>query len=153
MKQKREDSRLWLRSPGPVTPGLQIGLLGGSFNPAHEGHVHASDVALKQLGLDYVWWLVSPQNPLKPTSGMAPLHDRLADAAEVVGRCPRIRVLDLENTLGTRYTIDTLTVLRRRFPCVNFIWLMGSDSLASFHRWRRWPEIVRQIPEIGRAHV
>jgi nicotinate-nucleotide adenylyltransferase len=136
----------WLKPPGPVADGLKIGLLGGSFNPAHEGHLHVSELALKQLGLDYVWWLVAPQNPLKPTIGMAPLSDRLAFAADKYEEHPRIVVVDLERTIGTRYTIDTLRVLKRRFPQVHFVWLMGSDNLEMFRRWRRWPEIVKSVP-------
>ncbi|HEY4113433.1 MAG TPA: nicotinate-nucleotide adenylyltransferase [Rhizomicrobium sp.] len=136
----------WLRSPGPVADGLKIGLLGGSFNPAHEGHLHVSEVALKRLGLDYVWWLVAPQNPLKPVAGMAPLPQRLCYAADKFEHHPRIVVVDLEGTLGTRYTIDTLRALKRRFPRVHFVWLMGSDNLQQFHRWRRWADIVRTVP-------
>ena len=124
---------------------MTIGLLGGSFNPAHEGHLHVSDVALKRLGLDYVWWLVSPQNPLKPVTGMAPLVDRLAFAREIAGH-PRIVVTDIENALGTRYTADTVNALQRRFPLVRFVWLMGSDNLESFHRWRNWQMIAARLP-------
>jgi nicotinate-nucleotide adenylyltransferase len=135
----------WLRPPGPVAPGLRIGLLGGSFNPAHEGHVHVSEVALKRLGLDYVWWLVTPQNPLKGVASMAPLSDRVAQA-KGVARHPRIVVMDIERALGTRYSIDTLAALQRRFPLVKFVWLIGSDNLQIFRRWHRWPEIVRRVP-------
>ena len=136
----------WLKPPGPVADGLKIGLLGGSFNPAHEGHLHVSEMALRQLGLDYVWWLVAPQNPLKPVAGMAPLSERLSYAADKFEQNPRIVVVDLERTIGTRYTIDTLRVLKRRFPRVHFVWLMGSDNLDRFRRWRRWPEIVETVP-------
>jgi nicotinate-nucleotide adenylyltransferase len=136
----------WLKPPGPVADGLKIGLLGGSFNPAHEGHLHVSEMALKQLGLDYVWWLVAPQNPLKPVCGMAPLPERLAYAADKFEHHPRIIVVDLEQAIGTRYTVDTLRVLKQRFPRVHFVWLMGSDNLEGFRRWRRWPEIVRTVP-------
>ena len=136
----------WLRPPGPVAKGLRIGLLGGSFNPAHKGHLYVSEIALKQLPLDYVWWLVAPQNPLKPQAGMAPPEQRLAGARAVAGRHPRLIVSDLEKTLGTRYTIDTLKVLHRRFPEVRFVWLMGSDNLALFHRWRRWKDIAALMP-------
>jgi len=136
----------WIRPPGPVAAGLRIGLLGGSFNPAHEGHLHISDMALKTLGLDYVWWLVAPQNPLKPTIGMAPLQHRLAYAASLFEHHPRILVMDLERDLGTRYSIDTITKLQHRFPEVDFVWLMGSDNLASFHRWKRWQDIIQRIP-------
>lgn len=124
---------------------MTIGLLGGSFNPAHEGHRHISDVALKRLGLDYVWWLVAPQNPLKPVRGMAPLDERLAIARARASH-PRIIVMDIERTLGTRFTIDTLAALQRRFPAVHFVWLMGSDNLAGFHLWKRWQEIARRMP-------
>ena len=136
----------WLKPPGPVTDGLKIGLLGGSFNPAHEGHLHVSEMALKQLGLDCVWWLVAPQNPLKPKGGMAPLNERLAYAAKKYEHHPRIAVVDLERTIGTRYTVDTLQVLKRRFPRVHFVWLMGSDNLEGFRRWRRWADILRAVP-------
>jgi nicotinate-nucleotide adenylyltransferase len=136
----------WIRPPGPVAPGLKIGLLGGSFNPAHAGHIHISEVALKRLGLDYVWWLVAPQNPLKPAQGMAPLTRRLEfAAAETIGH-PRIVVMDIEHALGTRYTIDTLARLKRRFRDVKFVWLMGSDNLDRFRRWKRWQDIVRTVP-------
>jgi len=145
VKSAREHSIAWLKPPGPLAEGLRIGLLGGSFNPAHTGHLHVSETALKRLGLDFVWWLVSPQNPLKPSIGMAPLLDRVEEA-ERIARHPRIRVVDLEHTLGTRYTADTLAGLKRRFPRVTFVWLMGSDSLQDFHRWRRWPEIVAGVP-------
>src|ERR1043166_4697130 len=139
----------WLRPPGPIAPGLKIGLLGGSFNPAHEGHLHVSEVALKRLGLDYVWWLVAPQNPLKPTSGMAPLRERLARATQAFERNPRILVFDLETALGTRYTIDTVSALQQRFPGVRFVWLMGTDNLDGFQRWRRWQELAERIPIAG----
>jgi nicotinate-nucleotide adenylyltransferase len=135
----------WLRPPGPITKGLRIGLLGGSFNPAHEGHLHISEMARKRLNLDYVWWLVATQNPLKPTIGMAPLEHRLSQAAELA-RHPRILVMDIEKTFGTHYTIDTLHALKTRFPGVNFVWVMGSDNLASFRRWRRWADIAMQVP-------
>jgi nicotinate-nucleotide adenylyltransferase len=136
----------WLKPPGPVSSGLKIGLLGGSFNPAHEGHLHISDVALKRLGLDYVWWLVAPQNPLKPSFGMAPLGERLAFAADRFEQHPRIAIVDVETALGTRYTVDTLSALKRRFPQVHFVWLMGSDNLAGFRRWKRWAEIAQRMP-------
>ncbi len=138
-------ARNWVLPPGPAAPGLRIGLLGGSFNPAHAGHMHVSKVALDALGLDYVWWLVSPQNPLKSTSGMAPFAERLAQA-RAFGTHPRIRVSDIEAELGTQFTIDTLAALKRRFPSLRFVWLMGSDNLKSFQKWRRWPEIATMVP-------
>jgi nicotinate-nucleotide adenylyltransferase len=145
VKGSRAPSSVWLHPPGPVTPGLRIGLLGGSYNPAHSGHLHVSEVALKRLGLDYVWWLVSPQNPLKSSIGMAPLHDRLHEARMLASH-PRILVMDIERTLHTHYSVDTIKALQRRFPGTKFVWLMGSDNLESFHRWRHWPEIVRRVP-------
>ena len=122
-----------------------VGLLGGSFNPAHDGHRHISLAALNRLGLDEVWWLVSPQNPLKPVAGMAPLAERLASARRVA-RHPRIRVSDIERHLGTRYTADTIARLQRRFPDIAFVWLMGTDNLMQIPRWYRWPEIFRRVP-------
>ena len=136
----------WLKAPGPIASGLRIGLLGGSFNPAHEGHLHVSDVALKRLALDYVWWLVSPQNPLKTADGMAPLKERLSRARCLTRHSPRIRITDIETQLGTRYTIDTVARLIQRFPALHFVWLMGSDNLVTFHRWRNWQELARRIP-------
>ena len=122
-----------------------MGLLGGSFNPAHEGHVHATELALKQLHLDYVWWLVSPQNPLKGTSEMAGLQTRL-QLAKALARHPRIVVTDIEEQLGTRFTVDTLRALKYRFPQVRFVWLMGSDNLVQLPRWRDWQEIFEAVP-------
>ncbi|MDP6344282.1 MAG: nicotinate-nucleotide adenylyltransferase [Alphaproteobacteria bacterium] len=124
---------------------LKVGLLGGSFNPAHAGHRHISLLALHRLGLHQVWWLVSPQNPLKPETGMAPLPERLA-AAEALADDPRIRVSDIESRLGTRYTVDTLAALRRRFPEHAFVWLMGADNLLQMPKWHRWTEIVEGVP-------
>ena len=137
--------RNWARAPGPVADGLRIGLLGGSFNPAHDGHVYASVLALKQLRLDYVWWLVSPQNPLKDTAGMADFDARLS-AARQFARHPRIVVSGIESELGTRFTVDTLTGLTRRFPQLRFVWLMGSDNLLQLPRWRKWRQIFAAVP-------
>jgi nicotinate-nucleotide adenylyltransferase len=119
--------------------------LGGSFNPAHSGHRHISLEALKRLDLDEVWWLVSPQNPLKPKRGMAAFARRL-DAARSFARHPRIRVVDLEARLGTRYTVDTLAALGARFPMTRFVWLMGADILPQLPRWKRWTEIFLRVP-------
>lgn len=124
---------------------MRIGLLGGSFNPAHEGHRHISLLALKHLHLDELWWLVSPQNPLKPTNDMAPFAERLA-SARAMARHPRIRVSDIESRLHTRYTADTLHALRTRFPQTRFVWLMGADNLAQIPRWERWTEIFQSVP-------
>jgi nicotinate-nucleotide adenylyltransferase len=124
---------------------MRIGLLGGSFNPAHEGHRHIVELARRRLRLDQVWLLVSPGNPLKPQRGMAPLHQRLASARAMAdGR--RVVASAIEAVLGTRYTIETLCRLLRRFPRVRFIWLMGADILDQLPRWRRWQEIARRIP-------
>lgn len=125
--------------------GARVGLLGGSFNPAHKGHLHISLIALRRLGLREVWWLVSPQNPLKPAHGMASLDQRRA-TAEAVARHRRIRVTDIETRLGTRYTADTLPALKRRFPGVRFVWLMGADNLGQISAWQRWPEIFHTVP-------
>jgi len=123
---------------------LRIGLLGGSFNPAHEGHLHIARVALQRLNLDQVWWLVSPQNPLKSESGMAPLEKRLARAREVADD-PRIAVTAIEEELGTRYTADTLAKLVRSFPRTDFVWLMGADNLSQIARWDRWQQIFHGV--------
>ncbi|HYC05535.1 MAG TPA: nicotinate-nucleotide adenylyltransferase [Azospirillaceae bacterium] len=130
---------------GHAWAGLTVGLLGGSFNPAHEGHRHASLEAMRRLGLDQVWWLVSPQNPLKPALGMAPQAERLA-SARAMARHPRIRVTDIEADLGTRYTVETLAELQRRFPRTRFVWLMGADNLAQIPRWRGWIKIFGMVP-------
>jgi nicotinate (nicotinamide) nucleotide adenylyltransferase/ribosome silencing factor RsfS/YbeB/iojap len=126
--------------------GRRIGLLGGSFNPAHAGHMHITREALKRLNLDEVWWLVSPQNPLKPVAGMAPFAERLAQAAAVAAADPRIRVTDIEAKLGTTYTADNLKMLRRRFSRAHFVWLMGGDNLAQIPYWKRWQDIFRTVP-------
>lgn len=127
-----------------MTP-VRTGLLGGSFNPAHRGHRRISRFALEALGLDEVWWLVSPGNPLKPGAGMAPLAARVRSAQERARGAP-IRVTAIERELGTRYTVDTLRALVRRFPQRRFVWLMGADNLAQFHRWKDWRAIARTLP-------
>ncbi|MGE5147891.1 MAG: nicotinate-nucleotide adenylyltransferase [Candidatus Eiseniibacteriota bacterium] len=120
-------------------------MLGGSFNPAHEGHLQISLEALRRLGLDEVWWLVSPQNPLKKVKGMAPMAERLA-GARLMARHPRLRVTDIEARLGTRYTADTLRALKRRFPHHDFVWLMGADNLSQIPAWRSWSYIFHTVP-------
>jgi nicotinate-nucleotide adenylyltransferase len=127
-------------TPAPRT----VGLLGGSFNPAHGGHRSISLDALDALGLDEVWWLVSPGNPLKPKAGMAPLPARVMSARAQARRAP-IRVTAIETRLGTRYTVDTLKALCRRYPHIRFIWLMGEDNLAQFHHWKQWRDIARTM--------
>lgn len=130
---------------GGLWRGLRVGLLGGSFNPAHDGHRHMSLMAMKRLGLDQIWWLVSPQNPLKPLAGMEKLSDRLA-LAQGVAAHPRILVTDIESRLGTRYTVDTLAALKHRFRGTKFVWLMGADNLAQIPRWRSWTRIFAMVP-------
>jgi len=124
---------------------LRIGLLGGSFNPAHTAHREISLTALHRLELDQVWWLVSPQNPLKSRNGMATLDRRLKLAAAVADH-PGIQVTDIEQRLGTRYTVDTLDRIRLHYPNMRFVWLMGADNLAQFHRWHHWQGIARIMP-------
>lgn len=122
-----------------------MGLLGGSFNPAHDGHLHLSLTALKRLRLDRVVWLVSPQNPLKDRRDMKPFTERF-QSAERVARHPGIVVSDLEQRLQTRYTADTLSILVERAPRTRFVWLMGADNLIQFHRWQHWQDIAGMIP-------
>jgi nicotinate-nucleotide adenylyltransferase len=124
---------------------LYTGLLGGSFNPAHGAHRRISLFARQALGLNEVWWLVSPGNPLKPAKGMAPLPARVASARRQARRAP-IRVTALEREFGTRYTADTLRKLQRRWPRRRFVWLMGADNLVQFNRWRNWRGIARSMP-------
>jgi len=123
---------------------MRVGLLGGSFDPAHAGHAHITREALKRLRLDRVWWLVSPGNPLK-AHGPAPLADRIA-AARSVMRHPSVEITDIEARIGTRFTAETLERLAVLYPGVRFVWLMGADNLASFHRWERWEDIMNQVP-------
>jgi len=133
-----------LRLP-PLARGLRIGLYGGSFNPAHAGHLHVSLLALRRLQLDWIWWLVTPGNPLKDTAELATTEARVA-AARSVARHPRIRVTAFEEALGSRFTVDTLSVLRDRHPEVQFVWIMGADNLLGFHRWRGWGRIAALMP-------
>jgi nicotinate-nucleotide adenylyltransferase len=128
-----------------LEPGMRVGLFGGSFNPAHEGHAHVAETAMRRLELDRVIWLVSPQNPLKSSHETRPLAERMAGVRRwAQGR--GMIVSDAETRLGSQYTIDTLRVLRARFPGVKFVWVMGADSLAGFHRWRAWREIAGGVP-------
>ena len=125
--------------------GMVVGLLGGSFDPAHDGHVHITHQALQRIGLDRVWWLVSPGNPLK-ANAPAPIGLRIARAREKLGDDPRVVVTDLEARLGTRATIDTLRRLQALYPGVRFVWIMGADNLVQFHRWRNWRQIMARVP-------
>ena len=125
-------------------PGQVVGLLGGSFDPAHAGHVHVTREAMRRFGLDRVWWLVSPGNPLK-ARGPAPMEQRV-DQARRLMRHPRVTVTDIEARLGIRYTAQTIRRLRRLYPRLRFVWLMGADNLAQLHRWEDWRDIVALVP-------
>ena len=127
-----------------ATAGLKVGLLGGSFDPPHRGHLHISQLALKAFGLDQLWWMVSPGNPLKQ-HGPAPMAKRMAACRDLVDD-PRIKVTDIEAQLGTRYTAATLRALMARYRGVRFVWLMGADNLAGFHRWKDWNRIMQSVP-------
>ncbi|HXY57830.1 MAG TPA: nicotinate-nucleotide adenylyltransferase [Methylocystis sp.] len=129
----------------PHPPGLRVGLFGGSFDPPHEGHLLVSEIALRRLRLDRLWWLVSPGNPLKDMSGRASLEARI-EACRKLARHPRIVVSALEAEIGTRFTYDTLRYLHQRCPGVRFVWIMGADNLLGFHRWRHWREIAALAP-------
>ncbi|MCZ8177920.1 MAG: nicotinate-nucleotide adenylyltransferase [Rhizobium sp.] len=128
-----------------VERGMVVGLFGGSFNPPHQGHVLVAEIALRRLGLDQLWWLVTPGNPLKNRRELAPLSERLA-SCETMASDPRIKVTAFEKTLGTSYTARTLDFIRARNPHVHFIWIMGADNLAGFHRWQRWQKIATTFP-------
>lgn len=121
-----------------------IGLLGGSFDPAHEGHAHITREALKRFGLDAVWWLVSPGNPLK-TRGPAPMAARIEQAQAVINH-PQVTVTGIEERLGTRYTAQTIAALQALYPRARFVWLMGADNLAQFHMWQDWKRIAETVP-------
>lgn len=134
-----------MRQGLPVAlPGMRVGLLGGSFDPAHEGHAHITREALKRFRLDRVWWLVSPGNPLK-AEGPAPMARRIEHARQIM-RDPRVVITDIEARIGTRYTAETLKALLRLYPGVHFVWLMGADNLAGFHRWDNWEWILDHVP-------
>ncbi|MDQ0503498.1 nicotinate-nucleotide adenylyltransferase [Xanthobacter agilis] len=130
-----------------ATPGLRVGLFGGSFNPAHEAHRAASLLALHRLKLDRVWWLVTPGNPLKDNRQLPSLEERVAFARRVANH-PRIDVTGCEAALGVRYTYETIDILTRRMPQVRFVWIMGADNLAQFHRWQRWRAIAERLPMV-----
>jgi nicotinate-nucleotide adenylyltransferase len=127
------------------TEGMRIGLLGGSFNPPHVAHRAISLFAIKRLKLDRVWWLISPGNPLKDNGHLHDLRER-AEAARQVADDPRIAITCLESVIGTRYTADTISYLRRRASGLRFVWIMGADNLAQFHRWQNWQRIAAQVP-------
>lgn len=131
--------------PPLAAPGLRIGVMGGSFNPPHAGHVRAARTALGRLQLDAVWWVVTPGNPLKAQGGRVSLDERMA-ACRALVRDPRIVITGFEAELGTSYTAATLAYLKRRFPATRLVWVMGADNLATFHQWHRWRSIARLVP-------
>lgn len=134
-----------LRLGFDLQPGMRVGLFGGSFNPPHDGHAHVAQTAKRRMKLDRVIWMVSPQNPLKSRHETADLARRMA-ATRKLAQGPGMIVSDLETKLGSAYTIDTIRSLKARFPGVHFVWIMGADSLAGFHRWRGWTQIMHEIP-------
>ena len=136
--------RALVRLP-PHAPGMRIGLFGGTFDPPHAAHRAACLIAMSRLGLDRVWWMVPPGNPLKDTRGLAPLKDRMV-AARTLARHPRIDVTGFEAELGTGYTFKTISYLRRHCPGTRFVWIMGADNLRSFHRWQKWRGIAELVP-------
>lgn len=135
-----------LRHEAALRRGQSIGLYGGSFNPAHEGHIHVAKEALKRLVLDEIWFLVSPGNPLKPDDGMAPFEARHQSVCKLIRKHPRMKVRSLERKLGTRFTVDTINALKSELPRTNFVWVMGADSLADFDKWRHWQTIAETVP-------
>lgn len=134
----------YLRMPH-AEKGMQVGLFGGSFNPPHAGHALVAEIALRRLALDQLWWIVSPGNPLKSTRELAPLGDRLR-LSEAIAEDPRIKVTAFEARHRVRYTADTLALVKRHNPGVDFVWIMGADNLRNFHRWQRWRRIAMTFP-------
>lgn len=137
-------ARGYLRMPH-VEPGMRVGLFGGSFNPPHEGHLLVIETAIRRLGLDQLWWIVTPGNPLKDTSGLPPLADRIA-WSQAINRDPRVKVTAFEASYRVRFTADTLAIVRRYNPGTRFVWIMGADNLAGFHRWQNWHDIALSVP-------
>jgi len=125
--------------------GMVVGLFGGSFNPPHPGHALVAEIALRRLGLDRLWWIVTPGNPLKSRNELAPLAERIA-LSEALTSDPRIQVTAFEQSLATSFTADTLAYVKARNPHVHFIWIMGADSLGTFHKWQKWQEIACTFP-------
>lgn len=132
-------------SPPLACPGMRVGLLGGTFDPPHEGHLHISETVLKRLGLDRLWWLVTPGNPLKDRAGVTHFEKRLKAAQDYVHH-PRIDVTGFEAQLGNAYSAQTISFLVKRFPETHFVWVMGADNLAAFHHWYMWREILATLP-------
>ena len=128
-----------------VERGMQVGLFGGSFNPPHAGHALVAEIAMRRLNLDQLWWIVTPGNPLKSTRELAPLAKRIAQS-EAITEDPRVKVTAFEASHHVRYTADTLSLVKRNNPGVSFVWVMGADNLAAFHRWQRWRQIAMTFP-------
>jgi nicotinate-nucleotide adenylyltransferase len=137
-------ARKYLRMPHAGN-GMRIGLFGGSFNPPHDGHVLVTELAMRRLELDQLWWLVTPGNPLKDTSGLPPLADRIA-LSEAINNDPRVKITAFEAAHDVRFTADTLAIIRRYNPGVRFVWIMGADNLRNFHRWQNWRDIAMTFP-------
>lgn len=136
----------WVRARTPlVMPGQRIGILGGTFNPPHAGHVQITNIALARLGLDRVWWLVTPGNPLKSNGMLPSLADRIETSRRVMAN-RKVVVTGFEAELGTPYTAAMIEFLTRRYPATRFVWIMGADNLAGFHRWQRWRDIAARAP-------
>jgi nicotinate-nucleotide adenylyltransferase len=152
-EETRDGALSWRRAPASsafvrlprFAPGQSIGLLGGSFNPPHAGHRLISELALRRLRLDRLWWLATPGNPLKSSSELEEMRDRI-EAARLLTHDPRIAVTGFEAEIGSRYTYDAIAWLRRRAPKVRFVWIMGADNLSQFHLWRHWREIADLAP-------
>ena len=141
---KEEIDYRYLRMPR-AERGMVVGLFGGSFNPPHQGHALVAEIAIRRLGLDQLWWMVTPGNPLKNRNHLAPLAERIA-LSEAITHDPRIKVTAFEQTLGMSYTANTLAYVKARNTQVHFIWIMGADSLKTFHQWQRWQDIVNTFP-------
>ncbi|PLW76416.1 nicotinate-nucleotide adenylyltransferase [Cohaesibacter celericrescens] len=138
-------SRIYSSGLPPVSPGMKVGLYGGSFNPAHDGHRHVAITALRRLGLDRIWCLVTPGNPLKDISALPTLETRLSGTAQVMNH-PKIDITGAEKKAGTRYTAETLDWIQLRTRGIDLVWVMGADNLKQFHKWQRWQDILTRIP-------
>jgi nicotinate-nucleotide adenylyltransferase len=134
----------YLRMPH-AEKGMKVGLFGGSFNPPHAGHALVAEIAMRRLRLDQLWWMVTPGNPLKSTSELAPLAERIR-LSKAIARDPRMKVTAFEASYHVRYTADTLALIKARNPGVDFVWIMGADNLRDFHRWQRWRQIAMTFP-------
>lgn len=137
-------ARHHLRMPH-AEPGMSVGLFGGSFNPPHDGHLLVAELGLRRLALDQIWWMVTPGNPLKETDDLPPLAERIA-WSEAINQDPRVKVTAFEAAYGLRYSAQTLAMVKKLNPSINFVWIMGADNLASFHQWQDWRRIAMTFP-------